>query len=298
VGIDEVLDSTLQVSDTSKDAAPHALVGEVAEEPLDHVQPGGAGGREMNVDVRTSLQPPFDFGVFVGRIVVADDVDLFSTWSALFDEPEEFEPLLVPVFVHALANDFPRGGVERGEQRSGAIALVVMGHGLAASFLERKSGLGPVEGLDLALLVTTENHGMFGWGEIESDNVLKLLFEVLVVGQFEGPVQMRLQSVARPDSSHSRFAHPGFGSHCRATPVRCPGWFVVEGHTDDFTLLGATDGFDAAWPGLVFGDTGQTSLGEAFAPASDLRRVDAQLARYFLIGQTFGSEKHDPRAEA
>ena len=74
MGIDEFLDRKFQVADTSPDAASHALVGEVAEEPLYHVQPGGAGGREMNMNVWASLQPTFDFGVFVGGIVVADDV--------------------------------------------------------------------------------------------------------------------------------------------------------------------------------------------------------------------------------
>src|SRR5260370_1173433 len=40
---------------------------------------------------------------------------------------------------------------ERGEQDSGAVTLVIVRHGLAAPGLDRQSGLGAVERLDLAL---------------------------------------------------------------------------------------------------------------------------------------------------
>ncbi len=55
------------------------------------------------------------------------------------------------VLLLAQAVDLAGGGVEGGEQGGGAVALVVVGHGLAAALLERQPGLGAILRLYLAL---------------------------------------------------------------------------------------------------------------------------------------------------
>ena len=67
-----------------------------------------------------------------------------------FEKADEF---LVPVALHAAADDLAFEDIEGGEQGGGAMAFVVMGHGGAAPFFHRQSGLGTIEGLDLAFLV-------------------------------------------------------------------------------------------------------------------------------------------------
>src|SRR3954465_4933421 len=49
---DVVLDGLLKFPNIVKDAAPHALVGEISEEAFHLVEPGGTGGSKMQVEAR------------------------------------------------------------------------------------------------------------------------------------------------------------------------------------------------------------------------------------------------------
>jgi hypothetical protein len=69
------------------------------------------------------------------------------------DGIEKADEFLVPVALHAAPDDLAFEDIQGGEQGGGTMALVVVGHGGAASFFHRQTGLGAIEGLDLALLV-------------------------------------------------------------------------------------------------------------------------------------------------
>ena len=56
-----------------------------------------------------------------------------------------------------------------------------MRHGAGASLLQRQAGLGPVERLDLALLVDRQHDGMRRRVDIEPDHVAQLVDELRVV---------------------------------------------------------------------------------------------------------------------
>ena len=107
---------------------------------------------------------------------------------------EEADELLMAVALHAAADDLAFEDVEGGEQRGGAVALVVVGHRPAAARLHRQPRLGAVERLDLALLVDARDHGMGGRIDVEADDVLELLGELGVVRQLERahPVRRKL----------------------------------------------------------------------------------------------------------
>jgi len=100
------------------------------------------------------------FGVLVGGIVVEDHVDNLAGRHGALDGVEEADELLMPVPLPAAADDRAVEDVERCEQGGRAVALVVVGHGATAARLDRHARLGAVEGLNLALLVDREHHGM------------------------------------------------------------------------------------------------------------------------------------------
>jgi hypothetical protein len=101
------------------------------------------------------------------------------------DGIEKADKFLVPVALHAAADDLAFQDIEGGEQGGGAVALVVVGHGGATPFLHRQTGLGAIQGLDLALLVEAEHDGV-GWRtDIEADHLLELLREFAIVGELE-----------------------------------------------------------------------------------------------------------------
>jgi hypothetical protein len=47
------------------------------------------------------LQPAFDSLMFVGRVVIANQIDFFFTRNGLIDLAQELEPLLMPVLLLA-----------------------------------------------------------------------------------------------------------------------------------------------------------------------------------------------------
>ena len=68
--------------------------------------------------------------------------------------------------------------------RSGG-SVAVMGHGSSAPLLEGKTWLGAVEGLDLALLVESEDNGPLRGIDVETHHVAQLFNEVRISGQLE-----------------------------------------------------------------------------------------------------------------
>ena len=91
----------------------------------------------------------------------------------------------MPVALHVPADDGAVEHVQGGEQRGGAVPLVVVRHGAGAALLHRQAGLGAVERLDLALLVDRQHDGMGGRIDVEPDHVAQLVGEVRVVGELE-----------------------------------------------------------------------------------------------------------------
>jgi hypothetical protein len=108
-------------------------------------------------------------------------VDLQALGDLAVDRAQELEELLVAVARKALADDLPAQHVQRGKQRRGAVALVVVGHRPGAALLHRQRRLRAIKRLDLALFVHTQHHGLLGRVQIQADDVDELVLELLVV---------------------------------------------------------------------------------------------------------------------
>ena len=74
VTIDVISNRHDEFFEIAKNAAAKPVLSEIAEEALHHVEPRGAGGCEVHMKTWVALQPALDLGVFVGRVVVADQV--------------------------------------------------------------------------------------------------------------------------------------------------------------------------------------------------------------------------------
>ena len=109
--------------------------------------------------------------MLVGGVVVENHVDVEFGSHAALDLAEEPQKLLMPVARQALVDDLPGGYVEGSKECRRAVTFVVMGHGSSAPLLEGKTWLGAVEGLDLALLVESEDNGPLRGIDVETDHV-------------------------------------------------------------------------------------------------------------------------------
>jgi len=93
--IEIVLNCTFELGDTLEYTTPDAIARDQAEEAFDLIEPGRRSGGEMHMQARVFGQPGFDRRVFVGGIVVGDQVQVEALGRATVDEPKEFEPFLV-----------------------------------------------------------------------------------------------------------------------------------------------------------------------------------------------------------
>ncbi len=69
----------------------------------------------MHLETLVFREPTLHAWMFVGRIVVADDVDLFFRVDRLIDQAQKLQPLLMSMALLAQTIDFTGRGVERGK---------------------------------------------------------------------------------------------------------------------------------------------------------------------------------------
>src|SRR5438270_9649825 len=86
-----------------------------------------------------------------------------------------------------LADDLAAGDVQCGEQRGGAVTLVVEGAPLGLARPHGQDRLRAIERLDLAFLVRAQDQRSFWWVEIEADNVAHLLDQLRISRQTDRP---------------------------------------------------------------------------------------------------------------
>ena len=160
-------------------------------------------------------EPALHLGMLVGRVVVHDHVDLFTSRDHIIDHAQELQPFLMAVPVVAHRNHLALERVEGGEQRGRAMGLVVVGHGSAAAFLHWQAGLSAVQCLTLALFVGAQHQGMFGWIQIQADDVFQFLGKLGIAAELEGSHLVRLQPMSAPDAPHAASLIPAAAAMVR-----------------------------------------------------------------------------------
>ena len=111
----------------------------------------------MNVEARVASQPALDLGMFVGGVVVYDQMQFLLRWSLFVNQTQELESLLVAVSFLAGADHFAIGQIERGEKRGGTVPFIIVGLGGDFTLAQGQSGLAAIQRLNLAFLVATEH---------------------------------------------------------------------------------------------------------------------------------------------
>ena len=119
--VNEVHDRLDQLYYATKRASTNAFIGDLAEPALDQVQPGTARGNEVNVKPLVPFQPGFHLGMFMGGVVVHDQMKLTVGRRFLVDQLQELDPLLVAMVRHALADQPSLGQFDRREQSRRAV---------------------------------------------------------------------------------------------------------------------------------------------------------------------------------
>ena len=95
---------------------------------------------EVQVKARVLVEPKLDLVMFVGGVVVEDQVEIEGFGRLLIDGAQEAQKLLMAVTPHALSDDRTGGDIKGGEQRSCSMPLVIMGHRAGPPLLDRQPG--------------------------------------------------------------------------------------------------------------------------------------------------------------
>ena len=200
VGLDISLDGVFEIGDGFESAPPYFPAGNRREESLDRVEPRGRRGGEVECPSRMVGEPRQDLGVFVGRVIIGDGMNDLSGGDGSFDSVQELNELLMPMLFHATPDNGSIQDVERGEQRSRAVAFVIVRHGTAFPGLEWQARLGAIERLDLAFFIDGDDDRMSRRRHIEADDILDFFGEFGIGGTLERADAMRLKAMGSPQA--------------------------------------------------------------------------------------------------
>ena len=286
-------DSFNQFINATEDTPPQAVDREIPEESFDHVEPGSAGRSEVKVESRIASLPGFHSRMLMGGVIIADDVYLLVGRCCFDNQVEKADPFLVPVLFHAGSKDAAVGSIHCSEERGGSVAFVIVSQRFATSFLERESRLSAIQGLDLALFIAGQHDGVFRRVEIEANDVLELFLKMLVVGELEGSYPVRFDPVCSPYPTHTRRANSNPIGHGCPAPMGSSLGLFFQRQADDSRFSRGRKRRDTAWPGFVFENALNSSLGIAVSPTPHFHLVLAELQGDFLVLQASSSQQND-----
>ena len=135
----------------------------------------------MHVEPGMPRQPFVDLRVFMGGVIVGDDVDVEFGGALLIDQFEKGEPFLMTVARRQAGNQLAFEIIERREQGQSAVPHVIMGLGANVPDPQGQTGLRAFERLALRFLVAAHHQRLVRRVEIKPDDIPELLFKPLVI---------------------------------------------------------------------------------------------------------------------
>ena len=96
----------------------------------------------MDMAAQMPCQPLSDLGMLVRRVVITDQMQILVLGRLAVNLAQETEPFDMAVTLGVTGNHGTIQRAHRREQRSRAVAFVVVGHRFPPSLLERQTGLG------------------------------------------------------------------------------------------------------------------------------------------------------------
>src|SRR6266705_3060984 len=163
--------------DALEGAAADAPLGDVAKPTLNHVEPGAAGGDEVQVEAWMPLQPALHRRALVRAVVVDDEMQSQLRRRLAVDAGQEADELAAPMARQALTNDLAVEQAEGRKQRRRAMARVIMRLPGGDAGPQRQQRRRSVQGLNLALLVHRQLQGLVWWIQVQAHDVPELLHD-------------------------------------------------------------------------------------------------------------------------
>jgi len=302
--MDVVLDGSPEFTDVAKTASANPLVRQVPKPPFHHIEPRTCGGDEVQLEARMPIHPVLHPRMFMGPIVVHNEMQIEMGRGLgvnLLEEPDE---LLMSMPRQTIADDVPIKQVQRRKQGRRAVASIIMRHRAGTALLHRQAGLRAIQGLDLAFLIHGE-HQRFVWRiQIQPHHVVELLDKLGITAELERLAQMRLEPVLLPYPAYRRFADPLCVRHGSGTPVRRRERGGVQRRLDNGADLPGGNARKTTRAGCIVRESSYAQPQKPLTPQLDRGPRDPQLLRNVLIQDPLCSQRddlgalHDPQGQA
>lgn len=264
--IEVTVDGIDQVGNAFENATANAFVGDLAEPTLDQIQPGTGSWNKVQMETWMPFQPEFDPWMFVGAVIVDNEMEIEAGRSIRIDFVQEPDKLLMSVTGHAIADHSAVEHAQGRKQSGGAIALVIVSHGPATALLDRQPRLCAVESLNLALLVHAKDQGFDGWVQVKADDIGEFLHKVLVAAELECFYQMGFQIMLIPDPLDGHTTQALGLSHGAYAPVSGVSRLGMKGSFNNGVNLSLRDFRESARTRGIFFQTGQAKRQKTLSP--------------------------------
>src|SRR6185295_18862051 len=163
-------------------AATKLLLCQGREPAFDEIDPGCAGGCEVHMESWTLGEPAADQCRLMRAVIVQNQVHFKFRRDRLLDSIQELPEFGTTMPTVQFADDLTGFDVERCEQRSRAMARIVVSATFRLSGPHREQRLGTVESLNLGLLVHAQDQSAIRWIQVKPNDIAHFLNEQRVFG--------------------------------------------------------------------------------------------------------------------
>jgi len=194
------------------------------------------------------------------------------------------------------ADDLAGGDIERREEGGSSVPAIVVSAQLGQPRTHGQDGLGPVQGLDLALLVGAENDRPVRRIEIQPNDVAHLLHQLRVGGQLEGVSTVWLEPEGAPDPKYGGVAEADCLGHAPGGPVGGVAWRRLQSphyHLFDFRIADPS----RRTASRLIQQSGWATSHEPSPPSAHGGVGDTELLRDRDVAHTSRTTQHDARTQ-
>ncbi len=124
--VNVIVDHFDQGADIGERTATQSLVGDLTKPAFHHIEPGTGCRNEVQMKAWMTFQPGSNAGMFMGSIVVNDQMELQAARDFGINTLQKPNEFLMSVTGHAIADDSAIEHTESGKERGRTVALIVV----------------------------------------------------------------------------------------------------------------------------------------------------------------------------
>lgn len=204
VSTNVILDLCDQLFDAVECASSDCSLRNDIEPDFDLIKPRSRSWRVVNVPAWMKGKPSLHLWMLVSGIIVNHFMYFQILRNIFIYVFEKAEIFLMTMPGLTFGDDLSTGNVECGKKGSRAVSLIVMGNTLDISQTHWQHRLRPVQGLNLALFIHSQDNCLVGRVQVKPDDITDFFNKEWIGGKLEMPLSVRLKPKRKPDAADGR----------------------------------------------------------------------------------------------